>query len=692
MLKLIEVYIRVTMSSDDKQSNNDEIENWEDALEIVGDAVRPDAHDGTSAQQQAIARSYTINRVRNRLNLHKMTIQQAIDDGVLTAFIDPDGSLRILAEEIETLLQNAEQYEAVAAKERISAHDIAEALGGKTATARKKLRREGLDPNKPRWETIRGKWDLPKTLREFRNLIIENRNEKKRVLRDQRDEKKRRREQKREEERRRRAELRAQLVASFPAWSELDRSHQMMMLHIGPPNSGKTHDALNRLVEAGSGWYLAPLRLLAWEVADRLNQRGVPCNLLTGEEFIPVEGALITAATIEMFNPNHHGDVVIIDEAQMLADSDRGWAWTRAMMSSLASEMHVIGPHTAEALIQKMAEAANIAMGTVYHERLAPIRVADKPWTLKNLPAKTILVAFSRKMVLTLKTQLENMGRKVSVVYGSLPPEVRRKQADRFANGDTEICVATDAVGMGLNLPADNVCFYEVEKYDGRDIRVLLPSEVQQIGGRAGRYGIAEDTGVVGAIGKTDLKIIKQLFYKTAPELTHARVAPSVEDLAMIPGSLAQRLQEWSQLQSIPPELRSAVKTADMNERIELANMLSNVQVAKLGLAHAVQLVNAPARKSTRDFWYDCAIAIIDHVPMPLPPPPPDEILDTEDLDYTETCISCADIYLWLAHRQEFYECGVHKEQVWNERLEWSNRIDEALVNKIRTAYIHDFR
>ena len=159
--------------------------------------------------------------------------------------------------------------------------------------------------------------------------------------------------------------------------------------------------------------------------------------------------------------------------------------------------------------------------------------------------------------------------------------------------------------------------------------------------------------------------------------MTHARVAPTVEDLTLIPGTLAERLAEWSRLQSIPADLRKTVKTANMAERVELANRLTNLQVAKLGLPHAIQLVNAPTRKSTRDFWYDCAIAIIDRAPMPLPPPPPEEVLDTEDLDYTETCISCADIYLWLAHRREFHECGEHKELVWHDRLEWSNRVDE---------------
>jgi len=636
--------------------------------------------------------SYTVNRARRRLNIHKLTLEQAINDGLFTVFTDEEDRRRIPAEEIDIALQDAELYEKVAASERIKARDVATAMGVKTATARQRLRQAGCDNNKPRWQDIRGQWDLPERLPAFRKLIRKQRDEARKQKRKQRQNTQSRKQVRREAERKRREELRAQLVASFPTWSDSDRSHQLMLLHIGPPNSGKTHDALNRLAEAGSGWYLAPLRLLAWEVFDRLNQRGVPCNLLTGEEHIAVEDATITAATIEMFNATRSGACVIIDEAQMLADPDRGWAWTRAMMQAQAEEMHVIAPPTARNLIQHMAEAANIPLGTIEHKRLTPIQVADQAWSLRKIPPKTILVAFSRKMVLMLKTRLETLGRDVSVVYGSLPPEVRRKQADRFANGETDICVATDAVGMGLNLPADYVCFYEVEKYDGRDMRLLKPAEVQQIGGRAGRFGFSK-AGEVGATTRQNLALIRHLFHETPEALTHARVAPSVDDLKLIPGHLSAKLKEWAQLESIPAELRSSVKTADLVERIELASMLTDQEVIKLGLSNALQLVNAPTRKSTRDFWYACARAVIDGAPMPLPPEPLDEIEDTEDLDYTEMCIACADIYMWLGQRREFHQFAEHTHIVRDERREWSRKIDEALLKKLRmyeqTQYPH---
>ena len=463
------------------------------------------------------------------------------------------------------------------------------------------------------------------------------------------------------------------------------REQQQLYLHIGAPNSGKTHDALQALKEAESGWYLAPLRLLAYEIYDRLNAEGVPCNLLTGEEAIPVEGAKITAATIEMFNAHDSGACVIIDEAQMLADADRGWAWTRAMMECAAPEMHVIGPPTARKLIEVLAEAADIPCELVEHQRLAPIAVSERHFTLETLPPSSILVAFSRRNVLDLKMKLERLGRAVSVVYGSLPPEVRRRQADRFASGETEICIATDAVGMGLNLPADVVCFYDCEKFDGKNDRQLYPAEVHQIGGRAGRYGI-RDTGLITATNPADLDVIRSLYAQTPVELSYARVAPTVDDLTLIPGSLSEQLTRWAELKSIPEELRAVITTADMDERIELAKLLTDDEIKRLGLERALQLVNAPTRKGTRNYWLDCAYMIIEGFQMPLPPQAPVPIKDGGDLDACETAIACADIYLWLSQRKEFSQYGEEQLPVREERREWSLSIDEALLRNLNTA------
>jgi hypothetical protein len=657
-------------------------QRWADTLSLTGNSLRPEAHDGKSYKAQVIARSYRMAEAAAQLGFHNQTIENAIRTAAVDSFTDPDGAKRIPAETIEQVLAQPELYEAIAGFEPVAARDIALVTDAALTTVQRRLQRKGFPRSSAQWIDVRGQWGLPETLQEFislrdaKLLEIELQEEAEHAAEEARLA---------EEERllrRQRDELRTRLVAAFPAWKHSGRAEQHIYLHVGPPNSGKTHEALNALAQASAGWYLAPLRLLAFEIFDRLNQRGVFCNLLTGEEHITIPGATITAATVEMFNPERSGDCVVIDEAQMLADPDRGWAWTRALMESQASVNHVIGPQTAGELIEKLAGAAAIPVSVIEHQRLAPIQIAEQPWSLQEIPDRTILVAFSRQTVLHLKTELERAKRKVSVVYGNLPPEVRRKQADRFASGETEICIATDAVGMGLNLPADYVCFYEVEKYDGRIIRTLSPTEVQQIGGRAGRFGLSK-AGEIGATTKSDLEIVKQQFHSPPASLTHARVAPTVEDLELLPGSLGTRLDNWASLQSIPDNLRGVIQTADMTERVELARMLTDEQVNQLGLAAALRIVNAPTRQSTRTYWLRCAHAILAGKSMPMPPDAPQKIVNSSDLDSIEMCVAAADVYLWLANRREFEGYGTDEPEVRTRRQQWSMRIDLALAHKL---------
>ena len=193
-------------------------------------------------------------------------------------------------------------------------------------------------------------------------------------------------------------------------------------------------------------------------------------------------------------------------------------------------------------------------------------------------------------------------------------------------------------------------------------------------------------TGLNAAMSQRDLQIIRELYAQEPAELAFARVAPTVDDLEMIPGSLAEQLTQWAELKSIPAELRAVITTADMDERIELAKMLSDDEIERLGLASALQLVNAPTRKATRAYWQDCAYMILEGYQIPLPLEAPLPIKDGGDLDATEFSIACADIYLWLSRRREFSEfCEAHA-QVREERREWSLSIDEALRRELNTA------
>ncbi|NWG17008.1 MAG: hypothetical protein HXY41_10265 [Chloroflexi bacterium] len=664
-------------------------EEWKPLLEAAGDGLRLGVRDGGTYRARVLARTYVLSQAAKRLGAKPVTLEKALRDGRVSAFTDPQGSVRFPASEIEKAYTDADYALRFTGMETLKVREIALVSGLSYSAVRYRLGKAKISRTAPRWEQVQGRWGLPQQLYEFRETLkvrrVEWRVERHAAYLEEQRKLEERYRQQQEEERRRRAELRALLLPVFPTWEYDGREAQQVILHIGPPNSGKTHEALDSLIAAGSGWYLAPLRLLAFEVFDRLNERGARCNLLTGEEFIPVDGARFTASTIEMFNPQRSGQCVVIDEAQMLADAERGWAWTRALMEAQSPEIHVIGPYAARPLIERLAKSVTLPVEVMEHHRLADIRVADWPFRLLTLPPRTILVAFSRATVLELKTRLEKLDRSVSVIYGNLPPEVRRKQAQRFADGETEICVATDAVGMGLNLPADYVCFFEVEKYDGQVVRPLTAAEIQQIGGRAGRFGLSQ-AGEVGAIEPRDHDLVRKLFPLNPITLTHARVMPTVEALELLPGTLAERLRQWALLESIPDHLRSTLKTANLTEPIELAGMLQEDEVQQLGLERALKLINAPTRQNTRGYWRWCATGILAGRPMPPPPPPPREIYDQVHLEDTETSISCADIYLWLARRPEFSLCAPDESRVRAARAEWSAAIDAALLRRIEAA------
>jgi ATP-dependent RNA helicase SUPV3L1/SUV3 len=370
----------------------------------------------------------------------------------------------------------------------------------------------------------------------------------------------------------------------------------------------------------------------------------------------------------------------------MLADEQRGWAWTRALMEARAPDLHVISAPGARRLVERLAEAARLPLQTVTHERLTPLAVAPRPWSLEKLPPQTILVAFSRAMALGLKSELERQHRRrVSIIYGDLPPEVRRRQAERFAEGDTEVCVATDAIGMGLNLPADNVCFFEVEKFDGRQRRLLTPTEVRQIGGRAGRYGLSR-AGLVGALNPADLAHVRRSLEGPEAPLTVARVAPSPEALALLPGTLADRLRQWTELRSIPDNWRQLLRPVELADAITLAELLTPRDVAALGDADALLLVRAPTSDDTRDYWRACAQAIVRRRAMPLPPEAPAPIGTGEALTEAEQSIRSADIYLWLSQRPPFAGSAPDEAEVRAARAAATREVDAALQRRIDTT------
>jgi len=201
-----------------------------------------------------------------------------------------------------------------------------------------------------------------------------------------------------------------------------------------------------------------------------------------------------------MVDFNMDVDVAVIDEVQMLEDIDRGWAWVNAIIGTPASKVIMTGSVNALDAVKKIAEYLGEELEIVRFKRKNPLEVLDKPINLKDIQPGTALIAFSRKNVLMFKERLQKY-HKVSVIYGNLSPEVRRDEARRFRDKETDILIATDAIAMGLNLPIKTILFTTCEKFDGVQRRLISPNEIIQIAGRAGRYGHHEK-GFIGAINK----------------------------------------------------------------------------------------------------------------------------------------------------------------------------------------------
>ncbi|KAF5736887.1 ATP-dependent RNA and DNA helicase putative isoform 1 [Tripterygium wilfordii] len=315
------------------------------------------------------------------------------------------------------------------------------------------------------------------------------------------------------------------------------KKHRKIILHVGPTNSGKTHRALKQLESSPSGIYCGPLRLLAWEIAKRLNKAKVPCDLITGQERVEVEGAKHKAVTVEMADVTCNYHCAVIDEIQMLGCRTRGFSFTRALLGMAVDELHLCGDPASVPLIQEMLKVTGDDVKVEYYERLSPLVPLKVPLgPFSNIQTGDCIVTFSRKKIYRFKKLIENRGKRLcSVVYGSLPPETRTRQATMFndASSEFDVLVASDAIGMGLNLNISRIIFSTLRKFDGIETRELTVSEIKQIAGRAGRYGSKFPDGEVTCLNEDDLPLLHSSLKSPSPIIERAGLFPSFDLLYM---------------------------------------------------------------------------------------------------------------------------------------------------------------
>ena len=340
------------------------------------------------------------------------------------------------------------------------------------------------------------------------------------------------------------------------------------ILHIGGTNSGKTYTAIERLKSAAKGVYAGPLRLLALEVYDKMVEAGVPCNMVTGQEQYYTDNSRCIAATVEMVEPYEMYDIAVIDEVQMINDPYRGHIWLNLILRLQADEIHLCMAPEVENIVCSILDNYNEKYEIIRHERTTQLIFEDRPYNINtDITRGDALILFSKKEVLDVAARLEQKGIKVSTIYGSLPPQIRKRQFEMFLSGETEVVVATDAIGLGVNLPIRRIVFMNISKFDGAHRRQLNEYEIRQIAGRAGRRGIY-DYGYVTSTSRGNIDILKEQ-YGMNHQVCYVRIGfPGA--LLDIDGPLDIILEEWDRLQLES----STVRKIDIKEYVLKYRML----------------------------------------------------------------------------------------------------------------------
>lgn len=358
-----------------------------------------------------------------------------------------------------------------------------------------------------------------------------------------------------------------------------------IFIHLGETNTGKTYTAMERLKSAKKGIYLSPLRILALENYEKLNNEGVVCNLLTGEEELINNNATHISCTIEKVNLNEEYDIAIIDEIQMIDDSQRGAAWSRALLGLRCNEIHICGALNTKEILEKIIEDCGDDYEFKEYKRNIPLEVENRNFNNVEADAGDAIVVFSKKKVLSLAEQYSNLGIKASIIYGDLPPEVRRKQYDQFINKENKILITTDAIGMGVNLPIKRIIFLDLQKFDGEEIRPLTSQEVKQVAGRAGRKGIYE-VGYVATV-RDNQKFIKEKLQENDRVIKEAVVGPSEAILKVQGLPLNEKLALWATRE----EKVDFYRKMDINEYLII---LENIKRYKLKESIQWELLKVP--------------------------------------------------------------------------------------------------
>uniref|UniRef100_A0A8C7TNJ0 ATP-dependent RNA helicase SUPV3L1, mitochondrial n=1 Tax=Oncorhynchus mykiss TaxID=8022 RepID=A0A8C7TNJ0_ONCMY len=429
-----------------------------------------------------------------------------------------------------------------------------------------------------------------------------------------------------------------------------------VIFHAGPTNSGKTHHAIQRYLAAKSGVYCGPLKLLAHEIFEKSNTAGVPCDLVTGEErtFVDAEGgqAEHVACTIEMCS--------VTTPCQ---DISRGWAWTRALLGLCAEEIHVCGEPAVINFVTELMYTTGEEVEVRNYKRLSPCSILDRAVeSLDNLRPGDCVVCFSKNDIYSISRQIESRGLECAVIYGSLPPGTKLSQAKKFNDPEDpcKILVATDAIGMGLNLSIKRIIFNSLVKPNinekgEKELNTISTSQALQIAGRAGRFSSIFKEGEVTTMHRDDLPILKEILSRTVHAIEIAGLHPTAEQIEMFAyhlpdATLSNLIDIFVSLSQVDGmyfvcNIDDFKFLADMIQHIPL-NLRSRYVFCTAPINKKQPFVCTSFLKFARQFSRDEPLTfdwVCRLVSWPLVPPK-----NIKDLVHLEAVHDVLDLYLWL--------------------------------------------
>ncbi|UOM32781.1 helicase-related protein [Acuticoccus sp. I52.16.1] len=366
--------------------------------------------------------------------------------------------------------------------------------------------------------------------------------------------------------------------AASPLLHRAERSRNVTAV-LGPTNTGKTHLAIDRMLARRTGLIGLPLRLLAREVYGRIVGRIGPdaVALVTGEEKIVPPGARYYVATVEAMPLDLNPEFVAIDEVQLASDLERGRVFTDRILRVRGQyETLLLGAITARQLLEKLLPGVSV----VTRPRMSMLTYAGEK-KLTRLPPRSAVVAFSANEVYAIAELIRRQRGGAAIVMGALSPRTRNAQVELFQSGDVDFLIATDAIGMGLNLDVDHVAFASNRKFDGYQFRALNPAELGQIAGRAGRHTRDGTFGVTGRVAPFDNSLVEALethAFQQSKVFQWRNPALDFSSVAALRASLDEPAQEEGLTKAPPADDQKALEhAAKAPEIMDLADTADRV-------------------------------------------------------------------------------------------------------------------